>query len=168
MTHCAAFYLQTWAFVPAVILRHLRHIHSPALSPSLTFPSNYRCFSLLAVWIEAIFSWHWHMFKDKASFNYFLTFMWGLRGYAYISTFHLNIWGAAPLARRLNRTRCHATPRAVFNKCLACCRLGTANYRSTYPRSDLRSGYTSSLLACFDPSSRDVTITSTGRRSHGV
>lgn len=55
---------------------------SLTLSQNLTFPSNYRCFSLLAVGIEAIFSWHQHMFKDKASFNYFVTFMWGLCGYA--------------------------------------------------------------------------------------
>ncbi len=103
MTHHAV-YLQTWAFIPAVILRHLQHIRLLALSQNLTFPSNYRCFSLLAVWIEAIFSWHWHMFKDKASFNYFVTFMWGLCAYACSITFHLDIWVAVMPACSVNGT----------------------------------------------------------------
>lgn len=34
------------------------------------------------------------MFKDKASFNYFVTFMCRLHGYARILTSHLDIWVA--------------------------------------------------------------------------
>lgn len=47
LTHRAV-YLHTQAFIPAATLCRLQH--TLALSQNLTFPSNYRCFSLLAVW----------------------------------------------------------------------------------------------------------------------
>lgn len=46
--------------------------------------------SYTSVWVGANFSTHSHMFKDKTSFNYSVTFIWGLRGCAHVLTLHLD------------------------------------------------------------------------------